>query len=72
METTHKSSSHVQMHAEDILFQKIAALLDISLERTPKIFLADNAFTYMQPDFYSAADCILRRPTAAGAVTNGS
>ena len=59
METTHKSSSHVQMHAEDILFQKIAALLDISLERTPKIFLADNAFTYMQPDFYSATDNVV-------------
>ena len=51
METTHKSSSHVQMQAEDILFLKVAALLDIRLERNPQIFLADNAFTYMQPDF---------------------
>ena len=59
METIHKSSSHVQMHAEDIIFQKVAALLDSNLERNPKIFLADNAFTYMQPDFYSAADNVV-------------
>lgn len=59
METTHKSSSHVQIHAEDILFQKVAALLDITLERNPKIFLADNAFTYMQPDFYSTTDNVV-------------
>ena len=59
METTHKSSSHVQMHAEDIIFQKVVALLGITLERNPKVFLADNAFTFMQPDFYSAADKVV-------------
>lgn len=59
METTHKSSSHVQIHAEDILFHKVAALLDITLERNPKIFLADNVFTYMQPDFYSTTDNVV-------------
>ena len=59
MVTTHKSSSHVQMQAEDILFQKVAALLGITLERNPKIFLADNAFTYMQPDFYSTTNNVV-------------
>ena len=59
METTHKSSSHVQMHAEDIIFQKVAALLGITLERNPKVFLADNASTFMQPDFYSAEDKVV-------------
>ena len=59
METTHKSSSHVQMHAEDIIFQKVAALLGITLERNPKVFLADNTSTFMQPDFYSAEDKVV-------------
>ena len=49
----HKSSSHVQLQAEDIIFAKIEKLLDIKLEKNKKIYLADNAFTYMQPDFYS-------------------
>ena len=59
MEAIHKSSSHVQMRAEDILFHKIEERFGIKFERTPKIFLADNAFTYMQPDFYSAEHFIV-------------
>lgn len=59
MEAIHKSSSHVQMRAEDILFHKIEERFGIKFERTPKIFLADNAFTYMQPDFYSAENYIV-------------
>ena len=53
METSHKSSSHVQQKAEDVMFQKVRELLCVELERNKKIYLADNAFTYMQPDFYS-------------------
>ena len=56
METTHKSSSHVQIHAEDILFQKVAALLDINITRVPAVLVQsrgvidavyyDNAFFF--------------------------
>jgi hypothetical protein len=53
MEKLHKSSSHVQQKAEDVMFQKVRELLNVGLERNKKIYLADNAFTYMQPDFYS-------------------
>ena len=53
MDSSHKSSSHVQRQAEDVIFQKVQELLYTELERNKKIYLADNAFTYMQPDFYS-------------------
>lgn len=53
MENLHKSSSHVQMQAENVLYQKVEGLLNIEFERNKRIYLADNAFTYMQPDFYS-------------------
>lgn len=53
MGNLHKSSSHVQRQAEDVIFQKVRDLLCVELERNKKIYLADNAFTYMQPDFYS-------------------
>ena len=53
MENLHKSSSHVQMQAEDILFRKVEDILNIRLENNKKLYLANNAFTYIQPDFYS-------------------
>lgn len=53
MVSLHKSSSHVQLQAEEIVFQKVVELLKIPFEKNKKIYLADNAFTYMQPDFYS-------------------
>lgn len=53
MGNLHKSSSHVQRQAEDVIFQKVRDLLCVELERNKKIYLADNAFTYLQPDFYS-------------------
>lgn len=53
MGNLHKSSSHVQMQAEDILFCKVEDILSIKLEKNKKLYLADNAFTYIQPDFYS-------------------
>ena len=54
IENNYKSSSHVQLQAEDIIFAKVEKLFNISLEKNKKIYLADNAFTYMQPDFYSS------------------
>ena len=59
METIHKSSSHVQMQAEEIICRKVEELLNIRFERNKQIYLADNAFTYMQPDFYSAEHFIV-------------
>ena len=59
VENTHKSSAHVQMQAEDVIFRKVEELLTLKLERNPKIYLADNAFTYMQPDFYSEEHSII-------------
>ncbi|MBR5596322.1 MAG: hypothetical protein IKW30_02825 [Lachnospiraceae bacterium] len=53
MSNLHKSSAHVQMQAEKVLFDKVEDLLNVNLEKNKKIFLADNAFTYIQPDFYS-------------------
>ena len=59
MSDLHKSSAHVQMLAEDIIFKEIEHLLNIPLEKNKKIYLANNAFTYIQPDFYSWEHCIV-------------
>ncbi len=42
MENLHKSSSHVQMQAEYILFRKLEDILSTKLEKK-KLYLADNA-----------------------------
>ena len=49
----HKSSSEEQMIAEQYIFKAIEKQLQINLEHDRKIYLADNPFTYIQPDFYS-------------------
>lgn len=59
MINSHKSSSHVQMKAEDLIFHRVEKLLGIELDHNRKIYLADNAFTYIQPDFYSEEDNII-------------
>lgn len=59
MPNSYKSSSHVQMQAEELLFHKVEDLLHISLDKNKQIFLADNAFTYIQPDFYSEKNCVI-------------
>lgn len=46
MGNLHKSSSHVQMQAEDILFYKVEDMLSTKLEKNKKLYLSDNAFTY--------------------------
>lgn len=45
MSNRHKSSSHVQMKAEEIIFHKVEYMLAEKLEKNKKIYLADNAFT---------------------------
>ena len=47
------------MQAEEVLFHKVEDLLNVKLDKNKKIFMADNAFTYIQPDFYSEQDCII-------------
>ena len=59
MADLHKSSSHVQMQAEEMIFHDVERILDIKLEKNKKLYLADNAFTYIQPDFYSKEDNII-------------
>ena len=59
MSNSHKSSAHVQMKAEEVLFHKVEDLLNVNLDKNKKIFMADNAFTYIQPDFYSEEDGII-------------
>ena len=49
----------MQMQAEEIICRKVEELLNIRFERNKQIYLADNAFTYMQPDFYSAEHFIV-------------
>lgn len=55
----HKSSSEEQMIAEQYIFKAVEKQLQINLEHDRKIYLADNSFTYIQPDFYSEDDCIV-------------
>lgn len=59
MSDTAKSSSVEQMQAEDIIFALTEKMLGATLEKNKKIFLADNAFTYIQPDFYSEESLIV-------------
>ena len=59
MDNLHKSSSHIQTKAEEVIFSQIEKLFNIRFEKNKKIYLADNAFTYMQPDFYSEEQLIV-------------
>lgn len=55
----HKSSSEEQMIAEQYIFKAVEKRLQMNLEHDSKIYLADNPFTYIQPDFYSEEYCIV-------------
>lgn len=59
MADSHKSSSHVQMQAEEMIVHNVECILDMKLEKNKKIYLADNVFTYIQPDFYSEENNII-------------
>lgn len=59
MSEKHKSSSEEQVIAEQYIFEAIEKRLQIKLEHNRKIYLADNPFTYIQPDFYSEEYCIV-------------
>ena len=59
MQCFHKSSSHVQMQAEELIFKKVENILNLKLEKNKKIYLSDNKYTYIQPDFYSSEKSII-------------
>ena len=59
MENKHKSSSHVQQQAEDVLFDKLKELLNVEVEKNPKVLLSNQGLTYIRPDFYSAEHCVV-------------
>ena len=61
MGNLHQSSSHIQAQAEEVIFSQIEKLFNICFEKTKKYILqiTDNAFTYMQPDFYSEEHLIV-------------
>lgn len=43
MTELHKSSSHVQMLAEDIIFQEVEKILDTKFEKNKKLYMANNS-----------------------------
>ena len=59
MDNTYKSSSLEQQETEKHIFLMVEELLGVKLENNKKIFLADNSFTYIQPDFYSETELII-------------
>ena len=59
MVNSKKSSSAEQIRAEEKIFALVEKALRIQLEKNPKLYLANNEYTYIQPDFYSAEHCIV-------------
>ena len=59
MSDSKKSSSVEQVHAEEYMFAYIERVLNVKLEKNPKLFLSNNQYTYIQPDFYSADKLII-------------
>ena len=59
MDNIHKSSSLEQQETEKHIFRIVEEILGVKLENNKKIFLADNSFTYIQPDFYSETELII-------------
>lgn len=54
MVNSQKSSSIEQIRAEEKIFAIVEETLNVKLEKNPKLYLANNEYTYIQPDFYSA------------------
>lgn len=59
LDILHKSSSHVQIETEKVIFHKIEELLKVKLDKNKRIYLNENTNTYIQPDFYSEEHCIV-------------
>ena len=59
MINSQKSSSIEQIRAEEKIFAIVEKTLNIKLEKNPKLYLANNEYTYIQPDFYSAEHYVI-------------
>ncbi|MBQ8696787.1 MAG: hypothetical protein IJ519_03610 [Clostridia bacterium] len=59
MNEREKSSSIEQIFAEEYIFADVERILNVKLEKNPKLFLSNNQYTYIQPDFYSAERLIV-------------
>ena len=59
MVNSQKSSSIEQMRAEEKVFALVENILKVQLEKNPRLYLANNEYTYIQPDFYSAEHCVI-------------
>lgn len=59
MNNSKKSSSMEQSHAEEIIFALVEKTLNMRLEKNPKLYLSNNEYTYIQPDFFSADNYII-------------
>ena len=56
---SNKSSSLEQIQAEQVAFTIVEEKLGISLEKNKIIYLCDNSYTYIQPDFYSDVERVI-------------
>lgn len=57
MTDTMKSSSNEQQEIEKYVFAKLEAMLQVSLQNNPKIYLADGV--HIEPDFYSEEETVV-------------
>lgn len=53
MQNTHKSDSTEQTQAEEHIVSLVEQKLGFTLKKNHKLYLADNSYTYIQPDFFS-------------------
>lgn len=59
MSDSKKSSSIEQMSAEREIFAIVERKLQVKLEQNPKLYISDNKYTYIQPDFYSGKELVI-------------
>lgn len=53
MSNSQNSSSAEQQYAGLVIFEQVQKKLGFDLQESPKLYLSDNLYTYIQPDFYS-------------------
>ena len=59
MPSVQKSSSLEQVNAETYVFAAVEKQLGISLEKNKVIYLSDNPYMYIRPDFYSEENQVI-------------
>lgn len=47
------------MSAEREIFAIVERKLQVKLEQNPKLYISDNKYTYIQPDFYSGKELVI-------------